>query len=82
EQIFLYSNRGIRDVLYRDLALQTIPELKERCNEPITLERLLCINPDRMLLLICPDADTRKFWLSLQYHTQWRGLNAVKNGQM
>ncbi|MFE1630695.1 helix-turn-helix domain-containing protein [Brevibacillus reuszeri] len=82
EQIFLYSNRGIRDVLYRDLALQTIPELTKQCNEPITLEQLLCINPDRMLLLICPDADTRKFWLSLQYHTQWRGLNAIKNGQM
>ncbi|MGG4492686.1 ABC transporter substrate-binding protein [Brevibacillus reuszeri] len=82
EKIYLYSNRGIRDVLFQDLLLQTIPELKEQCNEPITLEQLLYMNPDRMLLSIWPDADTRKFWLSLQHHTQWKGLNAVKNGHM
>ncbi|MGF9819175.1 helix-turn-helix domain-containing protein [Brevibacillus agri] len=82
EQIYLYSNRGIRDMLYGDLALATIPELKQLSNKEITLDQLAQFNPDRLLLLICPNASTRRYWLSLQYHTQWRGLNAVKNGQM
>lgn len=82
EQIYLYSNQGIRDVLVQDLALHTIPEQREPCNRPIRLEQLLHLNPDRLLILICPDADTRKYWLSLQYQMQWRGLDAVKNGQM
>ncbi|MBU8713241.1 helix-turn-helix domain-containing protein [Brevibacillus parabrevis] len=82
EDIYLYSNRGIRDMLYQDLALATIPEQKQLCNEVISLDQLSHINPDRLLVLICPDARTRKFWLSLQYHMQWRSLEAVKNSKL
>lgn len=81
-RLYLYSNRGIRDVLYRDLALRTAGCLKELGNDPVSLDELLGIDPDRVLLFICPDANTRMFWLSLQYDAKWKRLRAVKNGNV
>ncbi|MGN7469079.1 helix-turn-helix domain-containing protein [Brevibacillus sp. SAFN-007a] len=82
EQMYLYSNRGICDLLYKDLALSTIPEQKQWSNQELTLDELAQLNPDRLLLLICPNASTRRYWLTLQYNTPWRELDAVKNGQL
>lgn len=82
EQLFLYSNKGIRDVLYKDLALPAVHGAEELVNETITLEQLRRLAPDRLLLLICPDADTRASWLSLQHQGDWRSLGAVQRGQV
>ncbi|WP_339300740.1 helix-turn-helix domain-containing protein [Paenibacillus sp. FSL K6-2441] len=82
DQMFLYSNRGIRDVLYQDLALHTIPKQLGLCNEPISREQLQELNPDRLFLLVCPDAATRVHWLTLQHDPSWQRLNAVKKGQL
>ncbi|WP_068621206.1 helix-turn-helix domain-containing protein [Paenibacillus tuaregi] len=82
DEIYLYSNRGTRDVLYQDLGLHVHSKMRGRCNEPITLEQLSGINPDRLLMLICPDAVTRMFWLSLQNREEWKRLEAVKRGHV
>ncbi|GLC88908.1 AraC family transcriptional regulator [Lysinibacillus piscis] len=82
DQLFCYCNQGIQDVLFTDLQLQPIDTQRQTCNEPMTLEELLAINPDRLLLIICPDASTRNYWLALQYVDSWKKLQAVKNGHV
>ncbi|MDQ0176589.1 AraC family transcriptional regulator [Bacillus chungangensis] len=78
-KIYLYSNLGIRDVIYNDLQLNLIHPERVPCNEQISFEQLSDLNPDRLLLLVCPDTETRNYWLSLQYLSQWKKLKAVKN---
>ncbi|PWV99515.1 ABC-type Fe3+-hydroxamate transport system substrate-binding protein [Paenibacillus cellulosilyticus] len=82
EQLFLYSNPGIRDVLYTDLALGGVPEQREVVNMPMTIEQLCELNPERLMLIICPNAETRMYWLKLQHESRWRSLKAVQNGQV
>ncbi|TYP74698.1 helix-turn-helix domain-containing protein [Paenibacillus methanolicus] len=79
DQLYMYVNRGIRDVIYRDLELAAIPRLSEVYNEPLSVLELAAIDPDRLMLLVCPDAGTRMQWLSLQHDERWRSLKAVKN---
>lgn len=79
EQLFLYCNKGIHEVI-SDLQLNIIPPQRQTCNIQISIEQLFTINPDRLLLIICPDATTRNYWLSLQYFDNWRKLKAIKKG--
>ncbi len=81
-QLYLYSNRGIRDVIHRDLKLHVVEAQRQTCNAPLSIEQLLAINPDHLFIIICPDMTTRNYWLSLQYHEDWKKLNAVKNGHV
>jgi len=83
DELHAYCNKGIRDVLFTDLALNpayTIPDALY--NEPVSLADLKALNPHRLLLIICPDSATRARWLSLQHNESWRSLQAVKNGHM
>ncbi|WP_338652257.1 helix-turn-helix domain-containing protein [Lysinibacillus sp. Y5S-8] len=82
DQLFLYCNKGIQDVLFTDLQLRLVDAQQQTCNEPITLEQLVDINPDRLLFIICPDSPTRNYWLTLQYLDHWKELQAVKNGHV
>jgi ABC-type Fe3+-hydroxamate transport system substrate-binding protein len=80
-QFYLYCNAGIRDLFLQDLRLNLIGGRRQPCNTPIDLEQLNDLNPDRLLLLICPDAETRAHWLALRHQSQWRKLKAVRTGQ-
>ncbi|MOA56823.1 HTH-type transcriptional activator Btr [compost metagenome] len=40
------------------------------------------LDPKRILLLVCPEAESRAYWLELQHNKDWRGLNAVRNGHV
>ncbi len=80
DKLYLYSNNGIRDVISQDLQLNIIDVQKEPCNEQISIDQLLELNPDRLLILLCPDTDTRVYWLSLQHLIHWKKLKAVQNG--
>ncbi|MGN4126986.1 AraC family transcriptional regulator [Lysinibacillus sphaericus] len=82
DKLFLYSNNGIRDVISQDLQLTIIDVQKEPCNEQISIDQLLELNPERLLILLCPDTDTRLYWLSLQHLIHWKKLKAVKNGHI
>jgi AraC-like DNA-binding protein len=82
DKLHVYSNRGIRDVIFGELALTTAyPGAELLYNEPITLEEVRLLNPQRLLLIICPDFATRKHWLSLQHSDGWRSLEAVQAGK-
>jgi len=82
DHVFLYTNRGIRDVLVQDLQLRLLPQQRALINSPIGLDDLHQLNPDRLLLLICPDAATRTYWLTLQYQPAWRRLQAIRQGRL
>ena len=78
DQLFLYCNKGIQDVLFTDLQLRPVNAQQQTYNELITLDRLVNLNPDRLLFIICPDSPTRNYWLTLQYLDRWKELRAVK----
>lgn len=78
DKLYLYSNNGIRDVISQDLQLNIIDVQKEPCNEQISIDQLLELNPDRLLILLCPDTDTRVYWLSLQHLIHWKKLRPYK----
>ncbi|WP_418301745.1 AraC family transcriptional regulator [Lysinibacillus fusiformis] len=80
DQLFLYCNKGIQDVLFTDLQLCPIDAQQQTCNELITLDQLGDINPERLLFIVCPDSQTRNYWLTLQYLDRWKELQAIKNG--
>lgn len=81
-QLFVYQNRGLEEVLYDDLHLKTACERGLHGHSPISMDELRELNPERILLAVCPEASSRKYWLSLQHSPEWRQLQAVRNGHV
>lgn len=77
--IHMYWNRGLEDVLSQDLNLEMLNRIEGLSNMVITLEELLELNPDRILLVVCPEASSRSYWLSIQHSVDWLQLKAVRN---
>lgn len=83
DQLHAYCNRGIRDVIYGELALKpAYTGSGTLYNEPISLAEVSLLNPQRLMLIICPDFATRRHWLSLQHSESWRNLPAVQSGKL
>lgn len=80
QNLYLYSNPGIEEVLYGALQLDTFSDLS--ANIPLTLEQLAAMNPDRILVMVCPEAASRAYWLSLQHSVTWRQLKAIRQYQV
>lgn len=78
-QMFAYRNRGLQELLYDDLKLRPAGSRELHSHLPMALQELQEINPERILLTICPEASTRKFWLALQHSAEWKQLQAVRN---
>lgn len=81
-QIFVYRNRGLEEVLYDDLQIRPAFEREQHSLSTISMEGLQELNPERILLAVCPEASSRKYWLSLQHSLEWRQLQAVRNGHV
>ncbi|WP_019419409.1 ABC transporter substrate-binding protein [Paenibacillus sp. OSY-SE] len=77
--IHIYGNRGLEDVLYQDLKLEAACRRDTSCSLQLTLEQVAELSPDRILVLVCPEASSRAYWLALQHSAEWRQLKAVKN---
>lgn len=82
QNVYKYCNRGMADVLYQDLGLNSPWSVASPCNIPITLEQLAEVNPDRIILAVCQETSTRVFWLSLQHSRIWKQLKAVQKDQV
>lgn len=80
--LYLYCNRGIQEVLFQDLQLSPAYCEESMYNRELTLEELEKLDPNRILVLICPEASSRMYWLSLQREEEWRSLKAVSQGQV
>ncbi|WP_305953869.1 AraC family transcriptional regulator [Paenibacillus sp. FSL A5-0031] len=78
--LHMYCNRAIHDVLYEDLRLNPAYKGEKLYNKEISLKQLEEINPDHLLLLVCPERASRTYWLTLQHQVEWRKLKAVEKG--
>ncbi|MCV4232559.1 helix-turn-helix domain-containing protein [Virgibacillus sp. LDC1] len=82
QSLYIYGNRGLEEVLYQDLQLQEACGLNTMRNQQITLDDLLQINPDRILIAVCPEATSRRYWLALLHSAKWHTLRAVARGSV
>ncbi|WP_055108577.1 AraC family transcriptional regulator [Paenibacillus ihumii] len=82
DQLHMYGNRGIGEVLYEDLHIRPACPASSSGSRMLPIEELAVINPDRILVVVCAETASRSYWLSLQHSRQWRQLQAVKNGQI
>ncbi|KQY79955.1 AraC family transcriptional regulator [Paenibacillus sp. Root52] len=80
QHLYLYSNPGIQEVFHHALQLDTMLDMN--ANVPITMEQLAAMNPDHMLVMVCPEAASRATWLSLQHSPIWRRLKAAQHYQI
>ncbi|MCM3173741.1 MULTISPECIES: ABC transporter substrate-binding protein [unclassified Paenibacillus] len=80
QHLYHYSNRGIEEVFHHALQLDLLMDVS--ANVPITLEQLAAMNPDRMLVMVCPEAASRATWLRLQHSSLWRQLKAAQHYQI
>ncbi|OAB38400.1 helix-turn-helix domain-containing protein [Paenibacillus glacialis] len=76
--IHMYWNRGLEDVLYQDLNLEILKRGEGSSNIVVTLDELADLNPERILLVVCPEASSRSYWLALQHSVEWIQLKAVR----
>lgn len=79
QNIYLYCNQGLEDVLYRDLKLEEAYQREDSGSIQLTLSQLAELSPDRILLVVCPEETSRAYWLSLQHSAAWCQLNAVRS---
>ncbi len=82
KSIHAYCNRSILELLYGDLQLLPAYRHDSVYNVELTLKQLLRLNPGRMLVMVCPEMESRAYWLSLQHHAEWKSLKAVRKGQV
>lgn len=80
--MYAYANRAISELLHEGLGLLPAYGTGNPCNEPISGERLSAVAPDRIVVLICPEQESRRFWLELQHREEWKALSAVSAGQV
>lgn len=77
-QLYIYCNQGMADLLYHDLKL--VPAYKGKANTydiSVTLEQIYSLNPDHILMLVRQDTETLEYWARLQNDAQWQVITAV-----
>lgn len=82
EVLYIYCNQGIHDLLYRDLKLTPAYPAEALYNTELTIEQLDRLDPDRILVAVCPEPVSRAYWLSLQHNEAWCKLKAVNRGHV
>ncbi|MFH5186520.1 helix-turn-helix domain-containing protein [Paenibacillus sp. TAB 01] len=75
--------RGMRDVLYADLELPPPQGLNpDQYNMAVPVERLAELDADRILLNVCQEEETLRYWQSLETSPQWLDLRAVRSNRV
>ncbi|RAP20655.1 hypothetical protein C2W64_03906 [Brevibacillus laterosporus] len=83
QTIYVYSNSSMTQVFYGDLQMVPAhPLLEEGVDEEITLQKLAQYDPDRILVLACPETETLDYWKHLQLTAEWQEIRAVRLGQV
>ncbi|MBW4082234.1 AraC family transcriptional regulator [Paenibacillus sp. S150] len=78
-RLYLHCNRGMANMLYRELELRPAYESgTELYNVPVTPAELAAVPADHLLMLIRRDSDTLGEWGRLQNDPQWLKLPAVQ----
>ncbi|KOP67167.1 AraC family transcriptional regulator [Bacillus sp. FJAT-18019] len=82
QNLYFYGNRGLEEVLFQDLHIKRACRSHTSRNQQITLDDLLQCDPDRILIAVCPEAASRRYWLALQHSAEWHRLRAVAQGRV
>ncbi|MBV6713385.1 AraC family transcriptional regulator [Paenibacillus chitinolyticus] len=78
--LYSYTNRGMEDVLFKDLNLRQVSPGKQ--SSPIRPEDIKALDPSRILVLVCPESESRAYWLALQHSPEWKTIGAVRSGSI
>ncbi len=79
---FQCNDRGIVETVFGELGLRSAAPILIDDKIPLSIEQLLEINPDCLMLLIYQDEETMNYWRSLQLDESWAELRAVRTGHV
>jgi len=82
-QLYVHCNRSMSEVFYGDLQMKPAGRGgREDNNRRVTLEQLAELDVDRLLVMVCQEAETLAYWESLQHTMLWQELKAVRSNRV
>jgi ABC-type Fe3+-hydroxamate transport system substrate-binding protein len=83
ECYYLCPARGMRDVLYDDLQLNPPSGFDPaKYNQIMTADQLTQFDADRILLNICQEPESMRYWELFQSSSLWQDLKAVRRNHV
>lgn len=83
EQLYLYSNRSMAEVLYGDLGVASaFAADAPRYDRPVTVDELDRLQPSYVLLMVCHESETLAYWKRLQQTAEWQSLACVRRQRL
>lgn len=83
QSCYFCPTRGMRDVLYGDLRLKSAPGFEPAAyNRVMTADQLALFDPDRILVNVCQEPESLRYWQWLQTSPLWRDLKAVRRNHV
>ncbi|GED61035.1 AraC family transcriptional regulator [Brevibacillus formosus] len=81
-QLYVHCNRSMNEVFYQDLQVKPafVSEQKEY-DQLVTVQELIALAPDRLLLLVCQEAETLACFQALKESGPWQEIEAVRNNR-
>ncbi|MBM7542348.1 ABC transporter substrate-binding protein [Amphibacillus cookii] len=80
--LYLDYSATMRELIFDQLSFQTAMALPMANQQPLSLEKLLNLNPDWILLNICQETETLAQWAAMEETLVWQGLKAVRYQQV
>lgn len=81
-RLYAHSGRGMGEVLYKELQLNSaFPSDSAVYDEEVTIDQLAQLEPDRMFLLVCQEAETLERWNRTRNSLPWQELKAVRTNR-
>lgn len=79
QNMYLYCNHGVANILYKDLALTPAHmNRKGIYNDAVTVKELHTLKADHLLMLICQDSETLHEWRKMKISNEWKSIRAVE----
>ncbi|GIP31998.1 HTH-type transcriptional activator Btr [Paenibacillus sp. J2TS4] len=83
QNYYLWPARGMTEVLYEDLQLNSVPDFDSSSHrQRITVEQLTELDCDRIMLNVCQEPESLSQWRKLQASPIWLDLKAVRRNHV
>lgn len=81
-ELTVHCNRSMNEVFYKGLQVKpAFVTTEDVYDQTVTLADVAALNPDRVLMLVCQEAETLETFKQLKLSAQWRDLKAVRNNR-
>lgn len=81
-ELAVHCNRSMNDVFYNGLQMNPAYVTQAKVyDQPVTLQEVAALDPDRILLLVCQEAETLEHFRLLKLSVHWQDLKAVRNNR-